>query len=439
VPEFAQQAKAPLQEEIDRLRATEILDYAAVSHVKMGALQIAYDAFCGNGSPPRRRAFDRFRQAHPIRLARFASFEYLRRKFASPWWEWPPEWRHGDEAALVALRNREETSVGFFEFLQWTAHEQLDRCCERARQRRLPIGLYLDIAVGVRNDSFDAWCDQEAVLAGMAVGAPPDLLNTSGQNWGLAGLNPRGLERRRFEPFRRLLGASMGYAGAVRLDHVLGLQRLYLIPHGLPASAGTYIRLPFDALLAVTSLMSIAARCIVIGEDLGTVPENFRETLADWGIWSYQVMLFERSGAGAFAAPNSYRENAVVTFGTHDTATFAGWREHHDLAVKRALRFDPRETDSERAGALNSLAHALQQRGFGAVEFPTVARYLADTPSRLLVISCEDLLGIKEQVNLPGTVHEHPNWRRRLPVLLEDLAKHAGFRAIAEVMQTAGR
>ncbi len=223
------------------------------------------------------------------------------------------------------------------------------------------------------------------------------------------------------------------------LDHVLGLQRLYLIPHGVPPSAGTFIRLPFDALLAVTALMSAASDCLVIGEDLGTIPENFRETLADWGIWSYQVMLFERSGAGAFAAPDSYRENAVVTFGTHDTATFAGWRDYHDLGVKRALQFDPRETDNDRAGALNSLGYALQQRGLAAVEFPSVARYLADTPSRLLVISCEDLLGIKDQVNLPGTVREHPNWRRRLPVPVEDLAGHAGFTAIAEIMRTAGR
>jgi 4-alpha-glucanotransferase len=217
------------------------------------------------------------------------------------------------------------------------------------------------------------------------------------------------------------------------------LQRLYLIPHGVPASAGTYIRLPFDALLAVTALTSAHKKCLVIGEDLGTVPENFREKLADWGIWSYQVMLFERSGAGAFAAPESYRENAVVTFGTHDTATFAGWRDHHDLGVKRRLQFDPRESDSERDGALNSLGEALQQRGLSTIEFSSVARYLAATPSRLLMISTEDLLGIKDQVNLPGTVHEHPNWRQRLPVLLEDLGSHAGFRGIAEIMRSAGR
>jgi 4-alpha-glucanotransferase len=439
IPEFSEHAKALLRDEIERLRGAGLLDYAAVASVKMRGLHTAYDRFRKSGSPQRRAAFDGFRQGHPFPLARFACFEYLRRKFSSPWWDWPQEWRQGDEAALFALRAREQASIGFFEFLQWTAHEQLERCRKRAAERGLPIGLYLDIAVGVRNDSFDAWCDQEAVLAGMAVGAPPDLLNTSGQNWGLAGFNPIGLENRRFEPFRRLLEASMHYAGAVRLDHVLGLQRLYLIPHGVPPSAGTYIRLPFDALLAITALMSAANECLVIGEDLGTIPENFRETLADWGIWSYQVMLFERSNDGAFAAPESYRENAVVTFGTHDTATFAGWRDYHDLTVKRTLQFDPRETDSERAGALNLLGEALQRRGMAAVEFSSVARYLADTPSRLLVISSEDLLGIKDQVNLPGTLHEHPNWRRRLPVCVEDLASRGGLQAIAEIMRAAGR
>jgi 4-alpha-glucanotransferase len=323
--------------------------------------------------------------------------------------------------------------------VQWLAHDQLDRCRAKARERRLPLGLYLDIAVGVRSDGFDAWCDQDAVLSGMAVGAPPDALNTAGQNWGLAGFNPAGLEERQFEPFRRMLKASMRYAGAIRLDHVLGLKRLYLIPHGVQASRGTYVRFPFEAMLAVAALSSQEYRCIVVGEDLGTIPENFRETLADWGIWTYQVMLFERSGNGAFFPPRSYRENALVSFGTHDVATFAGWRDQHDLAVKQALGMDPGETGEQRHGALDALRHALHQHGLGTADFPAVARYLADTPSRLLVISMEDVLGVRDQVNLPGTTNEHPNWRRRLPVALEDLKNQAGLTATADIMRSAGR
>ena len=177
----------------------------------------------------------------------------------------------------------------------------------RARERGLPIGLYLDVAVGVRRDGFDAWCDQDAILSDMTIGAPPDLLNRSGQDWGLAAFNPLALEARQFEPYRRMLEAAMQYAGAIRLDHVLGLKRLFLVPVGTAPTEGVYIRCPFEALLAVTVIASNASQCVVIGEDLGTVPENFRETLVDWGLWSYQVMLFERSNTGEFHPPESYR------------------------------------------------------------------------------------------------------------------------------------
>ena len=302
------------------------------------------------------------------------------------------EWQ---EEALAALRQTEQADVGFVEFAQWIAHEQLDLCRVRARERNLPIGLYLDIAVGVRSDGFDAWSDQDAILSGTAVGAPPDVLNTAGQNWGLTGFNPVGLEDRQFRPFRRMLQASMRYAGAIRLDHVLGLKRLYLIPHGLRPSEGAYIRFPFEALLGVAALSSVRHKCIVIGEDLGTVPENFRETLADWGIWTCQVMLFERQADGAFCAPEHYRENALVTFGTHDVPTFAGWRDQRDLAVRQALGIDPGESSEQRRGAFDALRQVLRQHGIEADDFAAVARFLADTPSRLLVISLEDLLGLR--------------------------------------------
>jgi 4-alpha-glucanotransferase len=236
-----------------------------------------------------------------------------------------------------------------------------------------------------------------------------------------------------------MLQASMRYAGAIRLDHVLGLKRLYLIPYGVPPSQGAYIRFPFEAMLAVAALSSMEHGCIVVGEDLGTIPENFRETLADWGIWTYQVMLFERSANGAFFPPESYRENALVSFGTHDVATFVGWRDQHDLDVKQALGIDPGETTQDRHGALDALRHALRQRGLETSDFASVAKYLADTPSRLLVISMEDVLGMKNQVNLPGTTNEHPNWRQRLPVSLEDLGNQPALRSTADIMRSAGR
>jgi 4-alpha-glucanotransferase len=438
IPEFPG-LSAPGEDTLCRLRRDVVLDHRAVAALKTHALQTAYAAFLEGASPERRTSFDQFRARQLQLLHRFACFEFLRRKFACPWWEWPSELRQGDEAALARLRQSEETRIGFFEFVQWVADEQLERCRARARERGMPIGLYLDIAVGVRSDGFDAWCEQEAVLAGIAVGAPPDALNSLGQNWGLAGFNPVGLERQRFEPFRQLLHAAMRYAGAVRLDHVLGLQRLYIIPHGTAAKDGTYIRLPFQALLATAALASVQQQCVLIGEDLGTVPENFRETLMDWGIWSYQVMLFERTHGGEFARPETYRENALVTFATHDLPTFAGWRAARDLALKRALHINPGESDEERRHALDALDHALRARGIDQNDFAAVTKYLADTPSRLLVISLEDLLGVEQQVNLPGTTDEHPNWRQPLSVSLEELRDHTSLAAVADVLRSAGR
>ncbi len=439
VPEFPGLRAADLEEEVDRLRKRDVVGYDGVANAKMRALKLAYNVFREQANSERRRAFDRFRQAGGSLQGRFACFEWLRRQLGRPWWEWPREWRRADEQTLDMLQRAEAASIGFFEFVQWIAHDQLDRCRARACERGLPLGLYLDIAVGVRSDGFDAWCDQDAVLSGMAVGAPPDALNAAGQNWGLAGFNPVGLEDRQFEPFRRMLQASMRYGGAIRLDHVLGLKRLYLIPHGVRASQGVYIRFPFEALLAIAALSSIEHKCIVVGEDLGTVPDNFRETLADWGIWTYQVMLFERAADGAFFPPESYRENALVVFGTHDVPTFAGWSDQHDLDVKRALAIDPGETSEQRHHALDALRHALKQRGLETANFASVARYLADARSRLLVISMEDVLGTRDQVNLPGTTNEHPNWRHRLPVSLEDLKHQQGLTSVAEIMRSAGR
>ena len=439
VPEFPGLRAAGLEASIERLRSESMVDYLAVADAKLRALKLTHDNFRRAGSVERRDAFDRFRRDRGYTLTKFACFEVMRRKFDGPWWEWPSPWRRADEDAVDRLRRAEEADVSFFAFEQWLAHVQLERCRERARERGLVIGLYLDIAVGVRRDGFDAWSDQDAVLSGMAIGAPPDALNVSGQDWGLAPFNPVTLEDRQFEPFRCTLLASMGYAGAVRLDHVLGLKRLFLVPDGLSARQGAYIRCPFEALLAVTALSSVAAKCIVIGEDLGTVPEQFREALADWGIWSYQVMLFERSPDGAFIAPEAYRENALVTFATHDLPTYAGWRAKRDMAVKQTLGIDPGESGDERQRAFDALGLALTQRGLEADGFVSAARYLADAPSRLLVVSIEDVLGVTEQVNLPGTTDQHPNWRHRLPVRLEDLREQAGVIAVAHTMRSAGR
>ena len=294
-------------------------------------------------------------------MSRFACFEVLRHKFNKPWWEWPEQWRQPDEAKCAKLRQGPDAAeIEFVEFVQWTADRQLQACRDLAARLGMKVGLYLDVAVGVQSDGFDAWNEQAAISRHLAVGAPPDPLNTAGQNWGLAGFNAAGLEIQSFEPYREMLRASMRHAGAIRLDHVLGLKRLYLVPHGFAADNGVYVQMPFEALLAATAQESIAHRCVVIGEDLGTVPEGFREQMADWGIWSYQVMMFERDDHGRFRGIDHYSPNALVTFNTHDLSTYAGWRSFSDLKLKRSLGIDPGESDDARWHALTMLTEVLR-------------------------------------------------------------------------------
>jgi 4-alpha-glucanotransferase len=405
------------------LRASDMVDYVAVAELKWRALRFAFDTFKASPNAERTREFEEFCAERAPLLSRFACFEVLRHKFGKPWWEWPEQWRQPDAAKCASLRQGPDAAaIEFVEFVQWAADRQLRACKELAAGLGMKVGLYLDVAVGVQPDGFDAWNEQSAISRHLGVGAPPDALNLAGQNWGLAGFNAAGLELQSFEPYREMLRASMRHAGAIRLDHVLGLKRLYLVPHGFDATEGVYVRMPFEALLAATAQESVANRCVVIGEDLGTVPEGFREKMADWGIWSYQVMMFERDDTGSFRGVDHYTPNALVTFNTHDLSTYAGWRSFSDLKLKRSIGIDPGESDDARWHALHMLSDVLRHHAIDDHDLYAVAGFLARTKSRLLAVSLEDLLGVIDQPNIPGTVNEHPNWRQRLPIAIDGMA-----------------
>ena len=433
IPEYRADAD---REAPARLRKSATVDYAGVAELKWPALRSAFESFKVNASAERRQRFEQFRNERGELLSHFACFEALRHRLTGPWWEWPAEWRQPDEEKLAELRNGgDRNEIEFVEFVQWTADRQLAACKALADKRGMKVGLYLDVAVGVQSDGFDAWNEQEAISRHLAVGAPPDPLNTLGQNWGLAGFNAAGLEIKSFEPFREMLRASMRHAGAIRLDHVLGLKRLYLVPHGFPARNGAYVQMPLEALFAVTALESVAHKCVVIGEDLGTVPEGFREQMIEWGIWSYLVVMFQRDDHGRFHGSENYLKNALVTFNTHDLSTYAGWRSFGDLKLKRSIDVDPGESDQARWDALGALDEVLRLHGIDRNDFTSVARFIAGTPSRLMAISLEDLLGVVDQPNIPGTVNEHPNWRQRLPVAVEEIAGKIDVRALKAATQ----
>ncbi len=433
LPEFSPSAFSDSTDAIARLREGNIVDYVAVAELKWRALRLAFAAFKANPKPERQAAFARFRAERGPLLWRFACFEVLRHKFKLPWWEWLERWQHPDDTECAKLRaGPDAAEIEFVEFVQWAADQQLRACQVLATRLGMKVGLYLDVAVGVQSDGFDAWNEQVAISRHLAVGAPPDALNTAGQNWGLAGFNAAGLEVQSFEPFRDMLAASMRHAGAIRLDHVLGLKRLYLVPHGFAARDGVYVRMPFDALLAVTAQESAANRCVVIGEDLGTVPEGFREQMADWGIWSYLVMMFERDHHGSFQGVDHYSPNALVTFNTHDLPTFAGWRTGSDLELKRSLGIDPGESDDARRHAIAMLLNVLRHHSIDNDHVYAIVKFLARTKSRLLAISLEDLLDVTDQPNIPGTVNEHPNWRQRLPVAVDEIAAAIDLAALRD-------
>ena len=438
LPEF--HLDATTRDALAPLRAGEIVDYAAVAELKRRALRAAFAAFKADATPARRQDFDKFRSERYPLLSHFACFEVLRHKLNKPWWEWPEEWRRPDDARCAAFhKGANGSEVEFVEFVQWTADRQLGAASDLARRLGMKVGLYLDVAVGVQADGFDAWNEQAAISRHLGVGAPPDALNTAGQSWGLAGFNAAGLELQSFAPYRDMLRAAMRHAGAIRLDHVLGLKRLYLVPNGFSAADGVYVQMPFEALLAVTAQESLAHRCIVIGEDLGTVPEDFREQIADWGIWSYLVMLFERDDRGSFRGMDHYLANALVTFNTHDLSTYAGWRSFGDLKMKRSLGIDPGESDDARWHALAMLDDVLRHHAIDGNDLFSVVNFLAKTRSRLLAISLEDLLGMVDQPNIPGTVDEHPNWRQRLPVAIEEMASAVDIAALKAATRERSR
>jgi 4-alpha-glucanotransferase len=423
IPDYQPDTSAEIIAAVVQARESRLVDYEGAARLKWRALRAAFENFKSRASAARKKDFAAFGSERGPLLSRFACFEVLRHKLGKPWWEWPQEWRQPDDARCAELRQGADAAEAeFVEFVQWTADRQLRSCRDRARRLGMKVGLYLDVAVGVQSDGFDAWNEQTAISRHLSVGAPPDPLNLAGQNWGLAGFNAAGLELLSFEPYRQMLRASMRYAGAIRLDHVLGLKRLYLVPHGFPPNEGVYVQMPFEALLAATAQESVAHGCVVIGEDLGTVPEGFREKMADWGIWSYLVMIFERDERGAFRGIERYAQDALVTLNTHDLSTYAGWRSFSDLKLKRSIGIDPGESDDARWHALTMLSEALRHHAIDRHDLYAVVSFLSRTRSRLLAISLEDLLGVVDQPNIPGTVNEHPNWRQRLPVAIEGIA-----------------
>ena len=454
-----------LRQELAELEWLELIDWPRAAHARMTLLRELFQGFSIDSA--HNREFQAFRDAHGEPLERHARFEALHGYFrahhgTSGWQAWPAAYHDPASPAVAEFARQHVTDVTFHAFLQWLATRALAATQRATREAGMGIGLITDLAVGSDAGGSQAWSHQDEMLRGLSIGAPPDLLNRNGQDWGLTTFSPLGLERSGFAGYLAMLRAALAHAGGVRIDHVLGLKRLWLVPHGAGATEGAYVRYPLDSLLRLLALESHRARAIVVGEDLGTVPADFRERIAEAGVLGIRVLWFERAQDRGFIAPQYWSPAAMATTSTHDVPTVAGWWSGRDIEWRaRAGLAEPGvDETAERAVDRGRLWRALCASGAAAVavEAPdehrppppedgaTVAiaavAHVARTPAPLVVIPAEDLLAVPEQPNLPGpTDAVHPNWRRRLPEsaakLLDGPVAQACCRALEEARRPA--
>ena len=449
---------AEFQHELARLRALPLVDYSGVATAKRRVIDLVYaqfrEAHLGKGDG-RDRAFNAFRMGQAAPLRRFALFHALREILGATdwsmrdWRNWGPEYRHPDSSGIAAFIEQSGDRVEFYEYVQFLLFEQLARVKETAQRVGMKIGLYGDLAVGVDVAGAEGWGSQDIMAPGLSIGAPPDPLAPLGQNWGLPLFNPEALRRLGYEPFIRVLRSVMQNFGALRIDHVLGLWRLYCIPEEDPYH-GSYLKYPFEDLVRIVALESRRNNCIVIGEDLGNLPEGFREALMARGILSYRVLWFEQS-PDTFLPPEAYPSQALVTISTHDLPTMAGFWSLSDIALRRQLNLmneeQARALFEERGSSKEKLATAMRAAGLLApgegvpetLPASEIHRFVARTPSALMLVQLEDILGDRSQANMPGTQNEHPNWRRKLPLDIPALLGEQSMREVAEIASAEKR
>jgi 4-alpha-glucanotransferase len=437
-------------EALARVRAPDLVDYQAVAALKLNVLRSIWQA-----GPRPDAELAKFRREGGQALERHARFEAISGRMVAEgqgpdWQSWPEAWRDPANEVVARFADEQPDQVAFHAWLQWLADRQLAAARDAALAAGMRIGLYLDFAVGEAPGGSSTWSDREVTLPGVRVGAPPDYFNAAGQDWDLAPLSPVAMTARGGAPFRALMDDATRRAGALRIDHVMALWQLFLIPEGGTPADGAYVRFPIEAMIAALAEASQANRTVIIGEDLGNVPEGFRDVMDAARILSYRILLFERTERG-FIAPGDYPQNALVCLSTHDLPTFQGWWRGDDVTLRaeygligaEAAAEQSTERQTERRELLADLADAGllaagQAEPGGAAPDALVAavhRHLARTPSRLFAARLEDLVGERAPVNLPSTVHEYPNWRRKLSVPLEELSRRSLWRDVTAALR----
>jgi 4-alpha-glucanotransferase len=453
VPEFLEcaEARARVNEpqfvlRLNELRAAHLVDYRGVADAKFEILELLFRDFCDRhlkAGTERAAQFRAFVADGGVPLQLHARFDALDRHFCatlatpSGWLSWPEEYRDVNGAAARRFAETHTLQVDFYLYLQWLAHDQLVGAQALARELGMPIGLYGDYAVGSNPSGSETWVDQASYRMGAEIGAPPDPLALKGQGWGIPPQDPFVMETQRLAGFVRLIRNNMRYYGALRLDHVMSLFRLWWVAAGDSPTEGAYVHYPLQQLLTVLALESARAACLVVGEDLGVVPDEMRRAMPEFGMYHYKVLLFEKD-AGRFRRPDEFARRALGTVTTHDMPTLRSYWEGRDIELRRRLHLYPsvelqnevmREREQDRIALLAALreqglqpaAPATPSESFTPELANALHVYLARSGTILVALQLEDLLGMVDPVNVPGTDSEYPNWQRKLTANVEDI------------------
>jgi len=420
-----------LGEEMQRLEQLSLIDWPAAAQAKLRLLRTLFEGF-RHGGNPWSQDLASFRQAGGEALENHCRFEALHAYHVEHhgfwhWRHWPAELRDPRQPAVVRFAKEHAAEVDFHAFGQWLIARGLERTQAAARTAGMGIGLVSDLAVGADGGGSQAWSRQAELLSTLTVGAPPDILNRSGQGWGISAFSPNGLIHHGFHAFIEMLRANLAHAGGMRIDHVMGLKRLWVIPQDADPKEGAYLHYPFDDLLRLLVLESWRHRAVILGEDLGTVPEGLRERLAERGILGMRVLQFEQDATAHFRAPRDWPAEAMATTATHDLPTMTGWWLGRDIDWRARIGQIDEQTQQRdhqvRARERGALSSALATDGnvsldhvLGSAEMlDACIAFIGHTPAQLVLLPMEDVLGLEEQANLPGTIDSHPNWRRRWP------------------------
>ncbi len=454
-------------EELDKLRRSDRIDYEMVALFKERILKGAFDLFYEQhyrGDTDRGRDFREYISEQGDVLESFAIYMALAERFGTAeaplfaWRQWPAQYHDPSGDAVQRFKETHKREILFYQYVQWLIDRQIREAYDEAKDLGMTVGLYHDLAVGSIGGGSDVWYYKDIIADGVDVGAPPDDFSPDGQNWGFPPIVPNRLKDTGYEMFINTIRANMKYGGALRIDHALGMFRLFWIPHGMSPGDGAYIRYPAEDLLRIIALESVRNKTMVIAEDLGTIGEDVRETLRRFHMLSYRLFYFERNYPDpSFILPDKYPDMALCAVTTHDLPTLYGYWVGQDINIRKGLGKYPdekildehlRERERDKARILR----ALRSAGILADDFPesmmpeitpelclAIYEYLAKTPCKLLLVSLDDIIGTLNQQNMPGTVNEYPNWIQKTTMTLEEIFSDRRFIALAGLFASYNR